>query len=144
MQQQEEPIMTLTAKWIALTYSQALELDRETLREHLMNALPFEPEEMTIGQELHKDGGTHYHVAMMYQKKQLFNPTLFDWDDDVNNIHYHPNVVTMKTKRDYVHWSKYCVKEDPTPIIFNKVMMIVYNSRLGGLNNAWDIESDDD
>jgi len=105
-----------------------------------MNALPTEPEALTIGQEIHEDGGLHFHVSIQYEKIQSFNPLLFDIEEGGKT--YHPNVICMRTKRDYVHWSRYCVKEDPTPIIYDRVMMIIFNSKLGGLNNPWDLDSD--
>jgi len=101
-------------KCLLLTYSQAPNLTREVIRDHLATLGTLEA--ISVGRETHADGGTHWHACAIFAEKVRRRPAAFKL------LGYHPNVkVANATKGPLnaciVNFWKYTQKEDPTPLI---------------------------
>lgn len=108
---------SFNAKAMLLTYSQAPQLSREQILEHLisLNNQSVQLLGAVIGQEHHVDQGIHYHAAIQWTSSRTWRPSMFD----VNQVH--PNIRThRKGKSTFAEslmrmW-KYPQKEDTTPL----------------------------
>jgi len=106
-----------TAKALLLTYSQAPQLSRELILEHLksLNNHSCQLLGVVIGQEHHVDQGIHYHAAVQWTSSRTWRPSMFD----VNQVH--PNIRThRKGKSTFAEslmrmW-RYPQKEDTNPL----------------------------
>jgi len=108
----------LQAKGFFLTYSQS-----KLTRDEVIRRLARERgvHRAIVGLEHHKDGNTHWHVLIEYERsKDVRSPMYFDINRE------HPNVLLWTKSRGQTyeqwfqcHW-KYCKKEDPTPYIIGE------------------------
>jgi len=102
------------AKCVLLTYSQAPNLTRELIKEHLATLGTLEA--ISVGRETHADGGTHWHACAIFAEKIKRRPAAFDL------LGYHPNVKAANATKGplsecIANFWKYTQKEDPTPLI---------------------------
>lgn len=108
---------TFSAKSMLLTYSQAPELTRELILQHLQSLDIHSCKLLgaVIGQEQHQDQGIHYHAAAHWTKSRSWTPKAMEI------LGYHPNIRTHQPgKSTYaesvIRMWKYPQKEDTTPL----------------------------
>ncbi len=93
-----------TSQWVFLTYAQANELDRADILRGLEQLGYYK---IFGGQELHQDGGRHFHVIAQQAKKKVDIRNARYWD--IGGVH--PNVRHVKNF-DRI-WT-YCSKDGDT------------------------------
>lgn len=103
----------LRAKCLLLTYSQAPELSREALAEHLNGLGPIVS--LRVGMEHHADGGVHWHAFVLFSRNLDRKPSAFDV------LGKHPNIRVANAKVGTLAQSMrnmwdYVAKEDPNPL----------------------------
>lgn len=82
-----------------LTYSQANDVSKDDIKAVI---LPFRPIKLCIGEELHQDGGTHFHVLFAFKNPyNLRDMSLWD----VKGIH--PNIQAARMWKNAL---EYCIK----------------------------------
>lgn len=103
----------IASKQLFLTYSQANNIFKERLLEFFLSKGCLES--YVIGEEIHEDGGEHYHCYLKYKRKiETTNERYFDYMGN------HPNFQRMGSrKEDAVSVAAYCMKEDPMPLVLN-------------------------
>lgn len=110
------PIATgrVQAKCFLLTWSQAPQLSKETIKSHLETLGDLES--LAVGQEAHADGGIHFHACTIFREKIRLSPKAFAL------LGAHPNVRTANGKRGpldkcMVNYWNYVQKEDTNPLL---------------------------
>lgn len=100
-------VFRLQARHIALTYPQA-KCDKESLFNFLLGIENVA--KVLVAQELHADGGVHFHCYVGFRSHPRSHITcerFFDWQGN------HPNFQGVRNVKD---WLKYCTKEDLAPL----------------------------
>lgn len=102
----------MTFRWqgrnLFLTYSQTNHHDatKENLLAFITGLGRSKPVFVLVGRERHRDGGTHFHVFLHYERRFSFtNERKFDW------LGYHPNISTANNPTACV---AYCSKDEDT------------------------------
>lgn len=101
-----EPGFRFDHKALFLTYSQCGELTRDDLFVLLSS---FEPNFLVIGQELHADGGRHFHAVIGFTERfRSRNARAFDWlgiHPNIRSVWSMPGAITYcKKDGDFVEW----------------------------------------
>jgi len=104
----------IQSKVILLTWSQAPNLSKEMIRDHL--ATLGEISGLVVGQEAHTDGGTHFHACVIYKKairKQLKSFSILGRHADIRCA----NAKRGPLAQCVMNYWTYAQKEDPNPLI---------------------------
>lgn len=101
-------------KCLLLTWSQAPNLTKDVIKSHLTSL--GELESLAVGQEAHKEGGTHFHACAIFKTKISRRPTAF------KILGYHPNVRVANAKcstllESMTNMWNYVQKEDQDPLL---------------------------
>jgi len=105
------------AKAMLLTWSQSPELDKQLILDHLLslNIASTQLLGAVIGQELHLDGGIHYHAACQWTATRRWNPNQFNILDKHPNARAHKKGPSSFATSLWRMW-QYPQKTDPTPL----------------------------
>jgi len=104
----------IQSKCMLLTWSQAPNLSKPVIRDHLMTL--GEISGLVIGQESHEDGGIHYHACVIYQKRIRTQPTAFSLLGRTADVRC-ANAKRCPLAQSIMNMWTYAQKEDPNPLL---------------------------
>jgi len=102
------------AKCLLITWSQAPNLSKELIRDHLSTL--GEIAGLAVGMENHMDGGVHFHACVIYQKKIRKQLKDFTFLGRVGNVRP-ANAKRGPLAQCILNYWTYAQKEDPNPLI---------------------------
>lgn len=101
----DPPQFRFDNKRVFLTYSQALNLERDELF-NFLRGLINEPKYIVVARELHGDGGQHFHAVIDFGKRfRSRDVRVFDIGG------YHPNISAISTANEYTNKVNYTKKD---------------------------------
>jgi len=104
----------IQSKVILLTWSQAPNLSKEMIRDHL--ATLGEISGLAVGQESHADGGIHFHACVIFKKAIRTQPKSFAILGRTADIRC-ANAKKGPLAQCVMNYWTYAQKEDPNPLI---------------------------
>jgi len=108
---------TFHVKAMLLTWSQSPELNRQLILDHLLSLDNAKTQLLgaVIGQELHQDGGIHFHAAAQWTKPRTWRPKMFNILNKHPNIRFHQKGKASPAESLSRMW-QYPMKTDTTPL----------------------------